>query len=422
MDLDDIVMVDHEQSPQGEIVSGPDDLAFVEAPPREHRSKRLNAPPKKSEGGGLMGLFGSLRKHAARPELPERRKSYSHRDEMTEAEREERRARREDRRRRSMRPETDGEGFTTDAGPVGGASTEAEDEARRAERKARIAAQRAAAELREAEERRARREKAREVREKRAREEEEREERRREEKRARRTAREERRAREEQAAREAEARAEAKAAEQRERRRMSEAEQMNGVSRHGSKSGRRHQYHPEKRSDEDYYGAERRYHRSHRSGDERPRTSRRKSTGPDPAEAPRYPKGGKDKTSSWVDSQMTNPPEAPPIVPTVLDVPAGHEAAHSHSLSSDEETRRRMRRQARRRAKHPGVPDEEIDEIRSRRRADRRTERDGMKSSSGSGDYERDRSSRAREARDGPYASRPASSKRTSWFKKLTTL
>lgn len=431
---DDIAMVDADQLPHDPgVFSGQDDLAFVEPPPKERRVRRSNTTPKKSEGGGLLGLFGSLRR-STKVEPPERRRSRSYRDEeakpMTDAEREARRARREERRRRSMRAETDVECFATDADPAGEACTEPKDaEARRAERRAKRSSRHAAAaqmavdaELREAEERRARR---REAHEKRAREEEEeREERRREEKRARRAAREERRAREEQEAREAEAReaealAEAKAAERRERRRTRETEEINGNSRHASRYRRHRSSAAEPIGDgypPDEYVGERakRHHRSYRSGEEGGRSRRRKSVAADPDFRP-VMSGGRDKTSSWVNSQATDPPEPPPIVPTVVDAPPG--AENTHSLSSDEEARRRMRRLAHKRAKYPGLPDEEIDEIRARRRESRRAERAAIKSSSGSGDCERERNGRAYDDR----RAQPTGLKRMSWFKKLTS-
>lgn len=127
--------------------------------------------------------------------------------------------------------------------------------------------------------------------------------------------------------------------------------------------------------------------------------------------------GGRDKTSSWVNSQATDPPEPPPIVPTVVDLP-GADATNAHSLSSDEEARRRMRRLARRRAKYPGLTDEEIEEIRARRRGQRKAERAAMKSNSGSDDDERERSSRAFDDRHAHQTG--GGLKRMSWFKKLT--
>src|SRR4051812_38606887 len=108
-------------------------MAFVDAPPRERRLKRPPPPitPKKQDTGGFMGLFGSLRK-PARPEMSDRHKSRSYRDEeskhFTETEREDRRPRRDDRRRRSVKPDAEAEGFTTDAaGAAAGGETEPED-------------------------------------------------------------------------------------------------------------------------------------------------------------------------------------------------------------------------------------------------------------------------------------------------------
>ena len=128
----------------------------------------------------------------------------------------------------------------------------------------------------------------------------------------------------------------------------------------------------------------------------------------------------KDKTSSWVYSQADEPPEPPLIVPTFIDMPPAAvdaaDALNAHSLSSDEEARRAVRRRARLRAKYPDLPDEEID-LRSRRRESRR---DGVKSSSGSGDYERDRGMRSHGSRQGGAPAPPGSgAKKSSWLRKL---
>lgn len=427
-------------------MSGPDDMAFVDAPPRDRRLKRSNtAPPKKQESGGFMGLFDSLRKgtrpdRPERPEMPERRKSRSYRDDdgryPPEMDRDgARRSRREDRRRGSVRPDTDAEGFVTDAaGVAAGGEMDDEAEARRAARHARRGSRKAPSdsresEAREAEERRARRKER--AREQRAREEEEEErlreeDRLREEKRARRAAREERRAREEQAAREAEAEAaaearaaEARAAERRERRRMREEEMM---AARASRRREREQRIP----DEVYHDereVDRRGARSSRAFEE-PNTRRRKSkVAPEPIREPLMTgglnRGGgpKDKISSWVYSQSDEPPEPPQIVPTLIDLPplAADDGGNAHSLSSDEEARRALRRKARRRAKY----EEEMEDARSRHRGSRR---EGVKSSSGSGDYERDRGMRSHPGsrQDAPPPSYGA--KKPSWFRKLTNL
>lgn len=432
-------MVDADQQGPDDF-SGPEDLAFVGAPPRERRLKRTNTAPKKPEPGGLMGLIGSLRR-TARPDIPERptperRKSRSHRDDdaryMTEPERDEaRRLRKEEKRRRSIRPNVDGDGFVTDAGPPGAfpADPEAEEaEARRAARRAKRASRQVDTEqlrdreLQEAEERRARRRerqraREREMQERQLREEQEQQEqleKRREEKQARRAAREARRATEEQEAREAEARAEAKAAERRERRRLREADRQREMEMYENEPRSKRYSRIDDRTARDFYLGDQDVDRSyrHRSVDERDKSRRRKSRiAPEP---PMMTGGRKDKISNWVDSQATDPPEPPPIVPTVLDVPPNSgEQANVHSMSSDEEARRELRRKSRRRARYPGMTDEEIDEMRARKR-------EGMKSSSGSGDYDRDRG--ARYDRYDRYAPPPnTGGKMPNWFKKLTS-
>ncbi|KAF7118258.1 hypothetical protein CNMCM5793_007674 [Aspergillus hiratsukae] len=438
---DDAVTVEPDQSHQGpEVMSGPDDLAVVEAA-RERRVKRSNTLPKKQDTGGFMGLLGSLRRNA-RPEMPDRRKSRPYRDEdvryMTEPERDEaRRSRRDERRRRSMRPDIDAEGFVTDGGPVGGIQdAEAEEaEARRAARRSHRTSRHAPSdqvredEAKEAEERRAKRRereqaREREMYERQIREDEEREARRQEERRARRAAREAQRAKEEQEAREAEARAEAKAAERRERRRQREAEMLENPA-YNSGSRRRPPRASEK-APEDYYldhrhDVEQKPRRSHRSVDEGEKSRRRGSRAPEPVRPPPMMSGARrDKTTSWVDSQAADPPEPPPIVPTMLDVPLPPGDQNAHSISSDEEARRALRRRARRRARYPGLDDEEIEELRARKREARRSDR--AKSSSGSGDYERDRGMRPYDARYPPVPPPSSGPKRSSWFKKLTNL
>ena len=129
--------------------------------------------------------------------------------------------------------------------------------------------------------------------------------------------------------------------------------------------------------------------------------------------------GRKDKISSWVYSQADEPPEPPPIVPTVLDMPPPPgEPINGHTISSDEEAKRDLRRRARRRAKYPGLTDGEIDDVRSRQRDARKAERDGVKSSSGSGDYDRDRSHRPYDR----YGAMPPTSgaKMPNWLRKFT--
>lgn len=169
--------------------------------------------------------------------------------------------------------------------------------------------------------------------------------------------------------------------------------------------------------------------RSHRPGDEIPKPERRKSTSyprQDKEPAPRGHRpsrrnpnapysvmvnGGKDKTSSWVNSQLTDPPEAPPIVPTVIDMPpAGGDQIHT-STSDDEEIRRAARRRRARRppsSKPNNFADVDIPEN-TKRRGSRRVEREVPKYSEGSGDNER-------------YVSEHRGTKGLSWFKKIAGL
>lgn len=440
-------MVERGSSGNGpEVHSGPDDLAFVDLPPRD-RLRRSNTMPKKQDGGGIFGFLGNFRK--SKPVEPgDYPRPGPHHDgdapRHTDTEREDRhRRRREDRKQRPPKIETDVEGLTADAGGI----AEAEDgDARRAERKARKAAKLAKleaehgareAELRDGEERRARRReekaKAREERENFAREEEEREEKRREEKRARRATRlareeedrrlreeEEGRAIEEEAAREAEA--EAKVARRRERRRMKEEGIMvDGDDRNGYRSDRRRSHAPKSRdrNSGDEHIPDHRYRHSHRSVDESrskrrrstadDRHARRKSRHMDDVPYPAMVHGGKDKTSSWVNSQMTDPPEVIPLAETVMDVPGGD--PHTNSLSSDEDMRRAIHRR-KKQNKNEDFTDAEL-ERRARRRESRRAEREAVRSSEGSGDhYDRYGADR--------YAHANGHSKMSSWFKKLT--
>ncbi|KAI2230204.1 hypothetical protein LOZ13_006440 [Ophidiomyces ophidiicola] len=429
---DDIVMVEPGSSGHGpEVVSGPDDIAFVESPSKERPPlRRSTTMPKKPEGG-LFGIFGSFRRPAGRSTEPrERGKSRSYYDEdtrrQTDTEREDaRRLRREEKKRRAPKPGTNGEEAEADGAPAAGPNTDAEEiEARKAERRARRAAQHVAEqEAREAEERRARRKEneRREAREKRAREEEEREERRRQEKKARRRA-----AQEEPPNNEEEPPAdEPRTSHRRSRHRAAEAD-MNGEPPPDPRAHRRRSYVGEKQRDyPDDYAAETRHRRHRRPDDEASKSRRHKSrdehqssrksrSSRPPADLP-YPvmiNGGKDKTSSWIHSQYTDPPEVPPIMPTVVDLPAQRGDANNHSLSSDEEARRAIHHRSRNQAKY----DDADRERRRRHRESRRVAEKEVRSSEGSGDRYLDH----RYEPDGRYAYGNGSSKRTSWFKKIT--
>ncbi|ODH50870.1 hypothetical protein GX48_03012 [Paracoccidioides brasiliensis] len=435
---DDIVMVEPDSSGRPDVVSGPEDLAFVIGTSKERSPlKRSNTiTPKKSEG--FLGLFGSFRKPATRPDYS--RPRYSRDEDLRAAEtdkEETRRPRRE--KRRSTKVETDGEGFTTDAAPT----TEAEDaEARKAERRTRRLSKHAEQEAREAvdrdaEERRAKRREAERARsheawERQAREDEEREQRRREEKRARRAALE----LEEQQREEERRGMEAK-------RRAKQAEELEEESRRIRFERRRsHMEKPRDKYSYNEYGMDHRRHRSHRSGDETAKSRRRKSSAIPGEEY--YPSSnvrplhrastvpypglagsGKEKTSSWLNSQLTNPPEVPPIVPTVIDIPAPAGDPHVRSLSSEDEARRATRRKARRHSKYNGLDDAELADRRARHRELPHSVRDPLKSSEGSGEGDRhgDRyGDRYASDHHRPLSYGNGTSKRSSWFKKITNL
>lgn len=336
---------------------GRDDLGAMYHSSREPAPlRRSNTSPKRPEG--LFG-FLSLRKPGAKaPEVRERPKSRSrHEPSRRETDREKDESRR---RRRSVRPDTDGEGFTTDAMRTGNNSPTEEAEARRAKRKA-----------------------------ERARLREERDER----------------------AREAEREG------RRQKRHAREMEDLPHESKRDKKSDRRSR--SERPPKDPLSPHESRRHRSHRTDDEGGKPRRRRSS-PDHHRSRRekssrheqtvpYPamvNGGKDKTSSWVKSQISDPPEAPPIVATVIDMPDPAREPQNASLSSDEEARRAIHRRSRRKSRPVDPMDVDFDR-RPRRRESRREGRDPVRSNESSGDM------------DHRYGG--MNTKRTSWFKKLTS-
>lgn len=388
----------------------PDEDAVMVDEPREEPPIRRSNTTSTPRSQGFRGLFGTFRKSSAGRD--DRSRSRYRDDSRKQADSDvdtARRQRREERRKR--RVDTDGEGATTDAGH----GTEVDEEAKRAERRAQRRAAREEAqqaEAREAENReqelRARRRRAREERDRQAQEYEERRKRH-EEKRARRAAQiEERCVREEEEARRAEA--EARAA-RRDRRRQREAEQAAAAAEAEAKYRRRSSRHP---SPERVAEQPRR-----RTMDDDAKTRRRKSianertdrTLQQPKETP-YPtitNNKENKIKSWVNSQILDPPEAPPVVGTVLDIPENAAAdPPAETPSSDEEARRAIRRKQRRQAKYHHLSDAEIEELRVRRRYEREQQ---LRSSEGSGDNPHDH-----------YDRHERTSKRTSWFKKITNL
>lgn len=128
---------------------------------------------------------------------------------------------------------------------------------------------------------------------------------------------------------------------------------------------------------------------------------------------------GADKTSSWVNSQVLDPPAVPPIEGTVIEQdpilgPDDGERDLDDTPVDEEEERRRRKRTERRRSRADRVLGEEEA---SRRRRVAENGDGGQRSSEGSEerDYERERRRRAGSTGYG----RPTMDKRTSWFKKL---
>jgi hypothetical protein len=408
---EDVVMVEAGPS-AGEpfITSGPDDMAFV-----EHSApglKRSNTATKKP-GGFFGGLFGGGSKAEKAPEPGVRsRPTSSYRDDrMIDAEAQPTRAK-EKSKRRSMKPhQMDVEGpdqiDTNPAAEVRGGgrltAREAEEAERAERRKSRREKERAELE--------ARRSKARD----RARKEQEAEEQRREEKRARRAVREEARLKEE-------ADVEAAAATRREERRRLRAELeasqlekarvaaigQEGVDkiRNSAKEDRKKQF---EREEEERL--RRREEKKSKTKDKSSGGKRKSTTSPlmedyfesrnsSAGGTPKQPGGPPDKTSSWVKSQASDPPDLPPVEGTILDGEKPRSAGFFGDEERGEERRRSSKKNpsSRRHSKYVDAEPEDRDRDRrsSRRKDSRRTaavqdrEESGVKSASGSGG-ERDR-------------------------------
>ena len=476
---DDIVMVEAGPSTDGpDVVTGPEDLNFVEKPREPPRLKRSAATNTKNPAK-LMGLFGSFRNTRRVSEayvLPKNKGAYGDDggnerrkrtvsgggDDVKRLRRDKRDVRRADTR------DFDGDGFVTDAAPNGGASTEAEDaEARREERRAKRALrdqeakEAREADVRAAEDRRARRREAeqaqaeadrakrRDARARKAKEEGDREARRQADKRTRRTARDEMNARIE-ASRDGETRG----SDRRSRRRDDDPLAEPSTRPHRSDRRRSHVDKTNSiRSPDDEI--ERRHRRTRRTPTKE--TSRRKSAAPVddyfdprngadalnpeplPAQDPPYiphDNGTNDHTSSWVNSQIIEPPAPPPIEPSVIEptpTANGDDAGVKDGDSVVEETARRApRHSSQRQSRYADMGADEVDE-RRRRRESRRADREAVRSSEGSGDG--DRYARRKSQYSGGYAEKiggvrtfdgraanGAGVKRASWFKKITNL
>jgi hypothetical protein len=463
----DVVMV--EAGPSGGepfVTSGPDDMAFVEHSQPE--LKRSNTAAKKAGGffGGFFGGGGKPEK-AIEPAAHSRPAS-SYRDErMMDAEILPSRTK-DKSKRRSMKPQP------ADFEPAGQMDFDPEAEARRTERRA----AREAEEAERAERRRSRRDKEKaELEERRAkarnraRREQEAEEQRREEKRARRAAKEEARAQEEA---DIEAAAVARREERRRLRAELEASELEKARvaaedqagadkiRRSAKDDRKKQF--EREEAERVRRREEKKSKSSRDKDKSGSGKRKSTTSPLMDEyfesrngTSKQPGGPPDKTSSWVKSQASDPPDLPPVEGTILD---GEKPRSAGYLDEDPEPPREERRRSskkdpsssRRHSRYTtGLARDDADpeDTRrpSRRKESRRTttqDRDdgggaGIRSGSGSGADvvpSRHRSSRRRETvyqdeydayadggpavRDSPgMGSRPPNPKRNSIFGKL---
>ncbi|MCJ1388590.1 hypothetical protein MMC18_001437 [Xylographa bjoerkii] len=452
---DDVVMVEAGPSTDGpEVVTGPDDIAFVEKTREPPQLKRSATSAKKSDGlKGLFGVFGKTRRASDTAERPKTKAIYADdegnpRRKRTVAGGDEdaKRPRRDDRKsRRSTRPDNEIDGvFATDAAPNGGASTEADDaearrEARRAKRAEKEQAERAArrAELKELEEKKARRQlsdkaatearkaKIRDMREKKAREDEDREDRK--------QAKAPRDKGEEgvlEELDEAPRDLDPQPTERRSKHRSRNAEDSTSRPRSDRRRSHLDGPLPTRTADEEAdRRARREDRRSRRPPTEKPSNTRRKSAPVqdyfDPRNASRgTPAGGdpylttngaNDHTSSWVNSQIIEPPPPPPIEPTVIEPPPVLGEGVGLEDDDDDEIRRSKRKSSRRRSKYLDAAVEEVDD--KKRRRERREKE--LSSEGSAGDhYARRRSDYA-----SPRAvNNEAAGKRASWFKKITNL
>ena len=389
---DNVVMV--EAGPSGVepfVNSGPDDMAFVEHTAPE--LKRSNTTTKKS-GGFFGGFFGGAGKseRASEPVVRSRPTS-SYRDErMIDAE--PLPARIKDKSKRQPM-----KAYQNDIEVLEQIEPDPDAEARRAERrKSRHNQEKAGLE--------ARRSKARD----RARKEQEAEEQRREEKRRRRVAREDARLR-------AEANVEAAAAARRDERRQLRAEleaselekariaaqEQDDVEkiRSSIKDDRKKQF--EREEEDRLRRREEKKYKPSRDNDKSGSGKRKSTTSPLMDEyfesrngTSKLPGGPTEKTSSWVKSQASDPPDLPPVEGTILD---GEKPRSGADLNEDSEGEREERRHSsrkesssKRRSKYVRDDADPADSRRSSRRKqshrnpgpDRDDER-AVRSGSGSG-------------------------------------
>lgn len=502
--MDDIVMVEAGPSSEGaELPSFQEALDLAEparAPPPLQRSSTSARKPDNK----LMGLFGGFRKTRRASESFERPRTKSFADDDGKLRRKRpvasgsdgaKRIRRDDRQvRRSERPEPAADGFMTDA-PIDGELAGAEDveDRRKEERRTTKVSKPRTKDSREPRLRDegdqkikrqeydqvqddTRRASYRDSKDRRARREDEEVAIRKEERRAKRAAREERPAKQGSLSREPDF---IPTPERRSKRREKESQDKEILPESSSyprKSDRRQSHDiplspsaPERRPRRD----ERRS--SHRTPDERSSRHRKSGAAPvndyfdlrngtsndipenPPLEPhdPYIPSGAKDQTSSWVQSQISEPALPPPLEQSVLDPPpilggAGAGGAAGDESTVDEDTRRTLRRKSRRQSKYAEtgidkdrIRDRDRDRDRDlgdadRRHAARTGRRDGaVRSSEGSDERDRDRGrERVHYRRKSEVGGVPLASsgrglggpgagmgaKRGSWFQKIKGL
>lgn len=442
---DDVVMVDAGPSDGPDVADGPDDMQFITKPKGLQRSATSAKKPESKKGG----LFGAFRKSRRASETNERPKSRAVVEDEEVAPRKRtvtggddsaKRPRRDDRRRSEKVSSRAAEGYVYDTAGDAGA-TEAEDaDARREERRSkRVEKDRAAKEAQEealkyeAERRTKRREaeksKAKDERDRKARKEEEAEARRQEEKDSRRAAREARRAKEEE---QANRELEDDILKPRTKRRDNDKE----ISSRPGRSDRRrsHMDKPIPSSQTPDEEEARRLRREER----RVKPSRRKSTAAAPVEDYFDPRNGgnnpyseNDHTASWLKSQVSEPPEPPPVEPTILETLPDLRAGNGgEDLLAEENLRRSSHRKSKRSSRMYTDPVLEDQETKTRRREGRRGDADGrgIRSSDGSAEGERYGMSRRQSDLGGvklgtgtkTFDGRTGQGKRASWFQKIT--
>lgn len=429
---DDVVMVDAGSSGDANVEPGPDDMQFITKPKGLQRSATSSKKPDSKSGGLGSGLFGAFRKNRRASEVNQLPKTRAIVEDEEVAPRKRtvtggddsaKRPRR-DIRRKSEKTDRAAEGFVYDtARDVGGVAEADDADARREKRRAkraeddRIAKEQREEALKYEADRRAKRRdadkgKLKDDSERRARKDEEAEARRSEDKEARRTAREARR-REEEANRALED----DILKPRSKRRDTDKEVPAASSSRLRASDRR---------------------RSHvDKAPERPKSSRRKST---MAPVDDYfdsrnarplnendPYGGNDHTASWVKSQVSEPPEPPPVEPTIMEQAPDFRAKGADDLMEDEYARRASHKKPKRSSRMYTDPLADEQEERSRRRKEKE-----VRSSEGSAAEERYGGLGSMNRRQSDlggvklgagtktFDGKTGQGKRSSWFQKVT--